>query len=106
MLSGVKIDFQRVILVFKRKALLLCALISISFFSCAVYEQTQICKQFVRCVGDLDLLKGMNTNTKRFEADGGCWGSEAGSELCSGACERGLVVVRKTEVSVPASCAQ
>lgn len=89
----------------KRVVVVLLALSLLWFCAgCVHVSQTQACLDFVTCVEDLDALKGMDTNTKRFDKNGACWGSEAGMELCDEACYRGLAVLRKTEVIVPASC--
>lgn len=64
---------------------------------CADYGQTETCGKFVACVRAIDLTRGTTTNLARFEASGGCWGGKPGTELCDGACSRGLEHLRRAE---------
>jgi len=47
---------------------------------------------------------GIATNVDRFAADGACWGSHEGAELCTTACERGLTFLAESEPDAPEAC--
>lgn len=64
---------------------------------CTDYGQTEACGKFVACVRAIDQGRGTTTNLARFEPSGGCWGGKPGTELCDGACSRGLDYLRRSE---------
>ncbi len=66
--------------------------------------QSAACAHFVACVRALDQQRGRTTNLVRFEADGPCWGSEAGARLCTESCERGLPWLVRDLSPAPEAC--
>lgn len=68
--------------------------------------QTTSCETFVACVKARDVRDKVSapTDAARFEANGDCWGSPAGSLLCDRACTSGLAFLREKEPSLPKEC--
>lgn len=60
---------------------------------CGRVDQSPECRAFVECVAKLDAQTGRSTDVLRFEAEGPCWGSEAGADLCTRSCARGIEVL-------------
>jgi len=63
---------------------------------CGRVAQSQACERFVECVQALDARRGNVTNVARYEPAGPCWGSGEAAELCTGSCERGIVVLQQS----------
>lgn len=61
------------------------------FLSCTEVVQTPACAQFVACVQATDASRGTTTDVLRFAADGDCWETPAGADLCDHACINGLI---------------
>lgn len=67
-------------------------------------EQRIACAEYVSCIEARDGLRGSTTNVRRFETDGGCWGSPEGADLCETACVNGLAFLREREQGLPEEC--
>lgn len=83
----------------------LIALAAALLAGCGGEPQSPACRQFVACVRALDARDGRQTNTVRFEPQGGCWGGAAGAKLCTDACARGMTWVRR-DGNVPGACTE
>ena len=67
-------------------------------------EQRTACAEYVSCIAARDGLRGSTTNVHRFEADGDCWGSPEGADLCETSCVNGLAFLRDREQNLPEEC--
>ena len=76
-------------------------------FACAPeVVQTPACDRFVACQSARDAASGTPTDVARFAADGDCWGTPAGQELCDRACVNGLAFLRESYPNLPTECAE
>jgi hypothetical protein len=71
---------------------------------CAEVSQTPTCEEYVACLGARDEARGTTTDMLRFEAQGDCWGSPAGADLCDRACTNGLAWLQESETDLPEAC--
>lgn len=78
-----------------------------TILACAVeVVQTPACAAFVTCTQARDAQSGIETDVARFDAAGDCWGSPAGQQLCSEACDNGLTFLRERYTALPVECAE
>lgn len=66
--------------------------------------QTPACERYVACLDARDEQRGTTTDMLRFEAEGDCWGSPAGADLCDRACSNGLSWLLESETDLPEVC--